>query len=197
MYKRNLFCSWLALIKTTALSIDNLYPREKHSWYLLWNSQKLHLSLGQKSLNQQVSRIIKQHTPVKSVGCCLLPTQYTGKGILNTQRSHYIVAFLGIILKIHFLCSFPPYPLSFCWPEGFWRCLTFWKQKLLRISVGKLRKRLVSVHAPQISFSSWHRKCFLAPFKKPPGTASYLATLRLHQLESILLIFPCLEASQQ
>lgn len=68
--------------------------------------KNLHLSLGQKSLNQQVSRIIKQTAPL-SVGCCLLPIQYTEKGILNTQRSHYIVAFLGIILKIHFLGSFP------------------------------------------------------------------------------------------
>lgn len=79
--------------------------------------------------------------------------------------------------------------------EGVWhfrnRCCP------LGISARKLRKRSVSVHAPQISVSSWHRKHFLAPFKKPPGTTSYLATLSLHQLESILLIFPCLEASQQ
>lgn len=157
--------------------------------------KNLHLSLGQKSLNQQVPRIIKQTTPL-SVGCCLLPIQYTEKGILNTQRSHYIVAFLGIILKIHFLGSFSRFT-SFYLTEGVWRCLMFYKQKLLKISIEKLRKRSVSVHIPQISSSSQHWEHFLAPFKKPPATASYLATLRLHQLESILLIFPCLEASQQ
>lgn len=128
------------------------------------------------------------------MGCCLLPTQYTEKGILNTQRSHYIVAFLGIILK-KYVCfvlpSFPPLILCLFVGlrvfEGVWHFRN--RSCLLGISVGKLRKRSVSVLAPQTSFSSWHRDHFLAPFKKPPGTASYLATLCLHQLESILLIF--------
>lgn len=113
-----------SFIKTSALSINNLYPRVKCSWYLLFNSQ-----LGQRSLNQQVSRIIKQDTPLRSV---MLPTSTTVHRERNTkqtkkrQRSHYM-ALLGIILERHFLCSSfpPPYPLSFCWTGGFGRCFTF------------------------------------------------------------------------
>lgn len=42
--------------------------------------------------------------------CCLLPIQYTEKGILNTHRSHYIVAFLGIILKKYIFFVLPRLP---------------------------------------------------------------------------------------
>lgn len=68
-----------SFIKTSALSINNLYPRVKCSWYLLLNSQ-----LGQKSLNQQVSRIIKQDTPLRSV---MLPTSNTVHRERNTKQT--------------------------------------------------------------------------------------------------------------
>lgn len=98
-----------SFIKTSALSINNLYPRVKCSWYLLFNSQ-----LGQRSLNQQVSRIIKQDTPLRSV---MLPTSTTVHRERNTkqtkkrQRSHYM-ALLGIILVKTFSLFFLPPSLS-------------------------------------------------------------------------------------
>lgn len=55
-----------SLIKTSALSTNNLYARVKSSWYLLFNSQKP-ASLCQMSLNQESSRLIKQDTPLRSV----------------------------------------------------------------------------------------------------------------------------------
>lgn len=68
-----------SFIKTSALSINNLNPRVKCSWYLLFNSQ-----LGQRSLNQQVSRIIKQDTPLRSV---MLPTSTTVHRERNTKQT--------------------------------------------------------------------------------------------------------------
>lgn len=181
-----------SLIKTSALSINDLYPRVKWSWYLLLNSQTLHLSLDQESLNQQASRIKATHICKHG----MLPTSNTvhrERNTKHTQKPLYSGFSRHYSQKIHFLCSSPPSHLVLCLFvglrvfEGVWHFRN--RSCLLGISVGKLRKCSVSVLAPQTSFSSWHRQHFLAPFKKSAGTASYLATLRLHQLESILLIF--------
>lgn len=176
-----------SFIKTSALSINNLYPKVKCSWYLLFNSQNP-TSLGKKSLYQQVSRIIKQDIPLRSVWCCLLPIQYTEIGTLNRQkrqRSHYM-ALLGIILTIHFLLL-PSSLLILCLFvglrvfEGVWHFRN--RSCLLRISIGKLRKHSVSARSSDLLLQ-WGLRAF------------YLATVHCHQLERILLILPCLEASQ-
>lgn len=59
------------------------------------------------------------------MGCCLLPIQYTETNTKHTKKPLYS-GFSSIILKKYILFVLPslspPYPLSFCWTEGFWRC---------------------------------------------------------------------------
>lgn len=171
----------------------------KCSWYLLLNSQNP-TSIFRPKVTEPtgIKNYKATHTCKK---CEMLPTSNTVHRERNTK--HTTKPLYSGFSRYHsentFSLFFPPLILCLFVGlrvfEGVWHFRN--RSCLLGISVGKLRKRSVSVHAPQISFSSWHRERFLAPFKKPPGTASYLATLCLHQLESILLIFPCLEASQQ
>lgn len=149
-------------------------------------------SLDQESLNQQASRIKATH--ICKHGMLLTSnTVHTERNTRHTKKPLYSSFSRHYSQKTHFLCSSLPSHLIFCLFvglrvfEGVWHFRN--RSCLLGISVGKPRKRSVSVLAPQTSFSSWHREHFLAPFREPPGTASYLATLRLHQLESILLIF--------
>lgn len=127
--------------------------------------KKLHLSLGQKSLNQEVWRIIKQHTPI-SVGCFLLPIQHTEKGTLNTRRSRYIVAFLGIIQKIYFLCSFPPLSSVFLLDGGFLKVFDILETEATQKFCRKAEKALGICARSSDLFLQLAPKAFSCTFQK-------------------------------
>lgn len=73
-----------------------------------------------------------RHTSKK---CVMLPTSNTAHGDTNTKQTKKtkkpLYGSSTDYSENTFSCSSfpPPYPLSFCWIEGFWRRLMIWKQK--------------------------------------------------------------------
>lgn len=88
------------------------------------------------------------------------------KGILNTQRSHYIVAFLGIILKIHFLCSFPPLSSVFLLDWGFLKVFDILETEATQNFCRKAEKALSICACSSDLFLQLAPKVFSCTFQK-------------------------------